>query len=275
MSRIPLELLGYNFSDNINVRREHHLINKNYRRILDEDEKYGVSYDVAEHMDWTIRDFGSVVTIDKPFRMRFSKIPQYRHTNQRNDHRFHRDEQNAALVSNRPPCDVNEYIRRCEAVGAVDGKRYASMGDAKSRSSLSRNGVFNQTRQTAWIARWRHTGGTVKGSQTKQPADTLYPRCWEEREYQKKLWRYNNYVVIGEFYIHNGNIYYKHADTDDRTLPRPITDWYMFSRRDYWVEDASFEHRHRFPGGGRSGLLVPWHELGVWAIPYLLLQTQS
>ena len=52
-------------------------------------------------------------------------------------------------------------------------------------------------------------------------------------------------------------------DVELTTLPQSITEWYQFCCRDYWVEDAGYEDRNRYS----SGLYLPWHELGVWAIP--------
>jgi len=265
MNNTPSIVIGLQYSNDRRTRQEHQPTINNYRNILDADELFGIGYDFAEHLDWTLRDFAEVVTKERPFRMRFTKERRYRHTNQRFDHRFNRSRQQGRRVSNLPPCDVNEYIRRCEAVNAIDGRRYSSMPN--SGTARTSGGHFTQTRQTAWITRWKHTGGIVRGYPTVQPADSLYLRCVEEKEYQRRLVNFINLVLCGEIYLEGDQVYYNDPSLDLTTLPRPITGWYQFSDRIYWVEDAGYEHRQRVPGP-TGGLLLPWHELGAFAMPF-------
>ena len=72
---------------------------------------------------------------------------------------------------------------------------------------------------------------------------------------------------MGDITFENGEIRYNiRTSVEDTTLPRPITQWYQFESRIYWIEDAAYEHRNRFPGPvGR--LLLSWHDFGVWAMP--------
>ena len=75
---------------------------------MDADERFEISQYVAEHVDWTLRDYAIIVSKENPFQLRFTKNERFRHTNQRNDLRFNRHLQTKTFISNRSPYDVNE-----------------------------------------------------------------------------------------------------------------------------------------------------------------------
>ena len=213
--------------------------NRNYAEKLEimrkiKEEEANPPTDIVTTADATVQPEGkrktpAYVTTVNPFKQQFTKLPQYLHTNSRNDHRQNRPEhQNKGGR----PCTVNEFIDRCQRNGITEVWRWQRLYDDPDHAPHRKENIAG-SRQEAWSQKWAHSGRNGYAAVAVQPSDLNYVHTVEEVEYQRRLGSF-----LGDI-DRNRRTYYPYVWSDvPKTLPRPMTEWYMFDEE--WVEDAIF-----------------------------------